>query len=163
MEASLKQSAGDLLARGLGDKSRARQSSRRSGIIDLVNERLVERNIDPYGSTGIGKQRNGEQHGPPFNSCFDILVTKHGICDSCWRKLSAGAFQRLSMLTKRCRCIHDGFFQGFAGREAPFDVRKPDTKGAVGLFFDNRYEVRRHCFDRDMTIPPHWFLHGMYA
>ena len=61
-ELSRNSSAGDFLARRLGDEGRASESSRRSGGVDLINEALIERDVYPHGPAGIGQQRDGEQH-----------------------------------------------------------------------------------------------------
>jgi hypothetical protein len=148
----IQESAGNFLASGLGDESRARQSSCRSSIIDLIDERLVERNVDPDSSAGVGKQRDREQHSPSFNGSFDIFVAQDRIGCSRRRHLPARALQRFCMLTKSRSCIRDSLFQGLTRREASFDIWKPDAKGAVGLFLHDRYIMRRHCFETSSHI-----------
>jgi hypothetical protein len=76
METFLKQSASDFLTCGLSYESRAREPACRSCHIDLIDERFVEGNVDPYGLTGVGKEWNSEQDGPCFERCFYIFVTQ---------------------------------------------------------------------------------------
>lgn len=147
MEIFLQQSASDFLTSGLGDESRARQSSCRRGIVDLIDEGLVERNVDSHRPACIGKQGNSKQHCSSLDGCFDILVAQDGIHGSCRRQPPARTFQRLRMLTKSRGSIRHGFFQGLSGRKTSFDIRKPDAKGAAGFFFHNRYVMRRHRFE----------------
>ncbi len=147
METSLTQSARDFLTSGLSEKGRTRQSSCRSSIIDLVDECLVERNIDPHGPTGIGKQRNSEQHSTCFDGCFHVFVPQDQIHGTCCRQSSPRAFKRFRMLTKSSRRIRNCFFQGFACREASFHIRKPDAESAVSFFFNDRYVIHRHCLE----------------
>jgi hypothetical protein len=148
----IQESASNFLASGLRDKSRAGQSSCRSSIIDLIDERLVERNVDPNSSTCIGKQRNSKQDSSCLDRCLDILVSQNNIRGTRRRHLPTCTFQRLCMLTKSGNRIRDSLFQSLTRRETSFDIWKPDTKGAVGVFLHDRYIVRRHCLETSSHI-----------
>jgi hypothetical protein len=142
----MRDSASDFLARSLSDEGRTRQSSGRSSIIDLIDERFIKRNVDPHGPASIGEQRDREQHSPSFNGSLDIFIAQDCIGSSRQRHLPARALQRFRMLAKSGSCIRDSLFQSLTRREASFDVWKPDTKGAVGIFLYDCYIVR-HCFE----------------
>src|SRR5262245_20908412 len=64
--------AADLLSRGLSEKGRTCESSRRSSSVDSIDQCFVERNIDTYGSAGIGQQWNGKQDSACFDRSTDI-------------------------------------------------------------------------------------------
>ena len=151
---SANSSAGDLLARCLGDEGRAGESSRRSGGVDLIHESLVERDVYPHGPAGIGKQRNGEQHSPSLEGCFDILVAQDIVYAARRRYVSSRAFNSLRMLAKGSCCIGNGLFKGVTRRKASLNVWKPDAESAVGFFFNNRYILCRHRFDALLSRPP---------
>src|SRR4029453_2379577 len=98
----------------LGDESRTCEPSHRSGLIDLINKRLIERNVDPDRPSSISKQRNGKQHCAGIDRCFYILVTQHPVHSSRSRQFPSSAFKSFHVLTKsHCR-IRDRFFQSVA-------------------------------------------------
>ena len=172
-------SAGDFFARRLGDESGTSQASRRSRGIDLVDQRLVERNVDPHRPSGIGEKGYRKQQSTCLDRSSDILVTKNIVHGARRREPSAGAFQRFRVLTKsRCR-IRDSFLQCVTCREAAFYVRKPDTEGAICFLFNDSYVVGRHRLvalnfhlsrppPRELVDPSHesgrqipsWMRHG---
>ena len=114
---------------------------------DPIDQRLVERDIDPHRSTGIGKQRDGEQHGTGFDGRGDILVEQNLVYGACRWHASACALNGFHVLAKRHGGIRNSLFHRVPSREAPFDVRKPYAEGAVRLLFDDSHIVRRHCSD----------------
>ncbi len=143
-KSSEKTSTYNFLSRGLGDEGRACESSCRGSIINLIDKRFVERDIDSYRPTGIGEQRNGKQHCPRFEGFFDIRVTQNAVNDPGGRQRSPGAFKRLRMLTKGHSRVRDSLFQSIAGGEASLNVRKPDSEGAIYILLDDSYVMRRH-------------------
>ena len=75
---SISRLAADLLSRRLSQKGRAREPSCSCrSRVDPIDQRLVERDVDPHRSAGIGKQRNGEQHGTGFDGCSHILIEEN--------------------------------------------------------------------------------------
>jgi hypothetical protein len=148
----LKQSTDNFLTRSLRDESRPREPACRSSCIDLVDESLVERNVDPHRPASIGKKRNSEQDGSCFDGCLHVLITQDYIHNARFRQSPACAFKHFRMLTQGDGCVSNSLFQGFAGREAPFDVRKPDAKSAVSFFFHNCHVMCRHCFETSLHL-----------
>lgn len=155
-------SAGDLLARRLGNEGRARKSSLRSGSVDLIDQSLIERDVYPHGSAGIGQQRNGEQHSSFLDRGFDVLVAKDAIYVASRSKVSSGAFKRFRMLAQGSRRVGNGFFQSVACRKASLDIRKPDAEGAIGLFFNYCYVLCRHRFAFFSRPPPGQLVNPAY-
>jgi hypothetical protein len=145
--------ARDFFASGLRNEGRAREPSRRSCIIDLVDKRLVERNIDSDCPPGVGKQRNSKQNCSCFNGRLDIFVAQDCVDKARCRQLSARAFQCFGMLTQSHRRVRHCFFQGLARRKASFNVRKPDAKSTVGILFNYSHVVRRHCHRASLQLP----------
>jgi len=137
-------SADDLLARSLGDEGRARKSSFRSCSVDLIYETLVERYVDPHGSTGVGQQRNREQHSSFFDGNSDVLVAQDLVYAASAREVPSCAFKRFRMLAKCSRRVGNGLFQSVARRKASFDIWKPDAERAVRLFFNDCYVLCRY-------------------
>ena len=146
-------SAGDLLARCLGDEGRASESSLRSGGVDLIYQSLVERDVYPHGSAGIGQQRNGEQHSSFLDGGSDVLVAEDIVCVARGRQRPPCALKRLRMLAQSSRRVGNGFFQGVACRKTSLDIRKPDAEGAVRFLFNNRYIMCRHRFVAFLRSP----------
>jgi hypothetical protein len=147
-------SAGDLLARRLGNEGRASESSPRSCGVDLIHQSLVERDVYPHRSAGIGKQGNGEQHCSLFDGCSDTLVAKDIVYVASHRNVSSCTFKSFRMLAKGSRCIDNGFVQGVTGRKASLNVWKPDAESAVGFFFNDCYVLRRHRSAALLSRPP---------
>jgi len=145
-------SASNFLACGLCNEGRTREPTCCGSVIDLVDERLIERNIDANRPASIREQRNSEQHGSRFDRRFDVLVAQDNVRGT--RRLwpLARTFQRFRMLTKSRSRIRNSFFQGLASRETSLDIWKPDAKGTIGLFFHNRYVMRRHCFETSSCL-----------
>jgi hypothetical protein len=143
-ELSTNSSAGDLFARRLGNEGRTRKTSFRSCSIDLIYEPLVERDVYPHGSTGIGQQWNGEQHSSFLDCGSDVLAAEDLVYAASTREVPPCAFKCFRMLAKGCRRVGNGLFQGVAGRKASLDIGKPDAKRTVGLFFNDCDVLCRH-------------------
>ena len=111
-------STSDLLARRLSDEGRAGKSPLRSGSVDLIHQSLIERDVYPHGSAGIGQQRNGEQHSSLLNRGSDVLVAKDVIYVASRSEVPSGTFKRFRMLPQRNRRIGSGLFQRVTGRKA---------------------------------------------
>jgi hypothetical protein len=158
MNMLLKRSARDFLTCGLSNEGRAREPARGSSCIDLINERFVERNVDPYSSAGIGKQWNSKQDSPFFERCFYISVTQNIVRAPRSRQSSSGTFKRFRMLPQRNGRIASSLFQCVTRRETSFHVRKPDAEGAVSFLFHNRHVTRRHCFQISSRPPAGQFV-----
>ena len=132
METFLKQSASDFLTCGLSNESRTREPARRSSYIDLIDERFVEGNVDPYDLTGVSKEWNSEQDGPRFERCFYILVTQDIVHGTCRLQSPTRTFKCFRMLTQSDGRVPNGLFQSLAlGHRA----RQLFDKGNVAAFF----------------------------
>jgi hypothetical protein len=137
----------NLLARGLRKKSRTRESSFRCRFVDLINQCFIERDIDAHRSSGIGKQRNSEQHGACFNSRNNIFVAKHVIGGTRRRHGPTCALDCFNMLSESCCRIRHSFVHRLSSRETSLDVREPDAKSAIRFFFDDSDIMHRHPVD----------------
>jgi hypothetical protein len=148
--------AADLLSRSLRQKGRAREPSCSRSRVDPIDQRLVERDIDPHRSASIGEQGNGEQHCAALDGRDDILVEQNLVYRARRRHASACALNGFHMLTKRCSGIGNSLFHRIASRETPLDVRKPYAKGAIRLLFDDSYVVHWQTIRRGLQCvsPP---------
>src|SRR5262245_15526086 len=88
-----RQSAGNLLSRRLGQKRRPRQASCGSSRVNLVDKRLVERNVDPQRSSGIGKQWHSEQRSAALDRRGDIVVGQNLVNGARQRNTTARALR----------------------------------------------------------------------
>ena len=158
----LKRLARNFLTCSLSNESRTREPPRRSSYIDLINERFIQRDIDSYGSPGIGEQWNRKQDRPSFDGCIYISVTQDIVCVACRWQSPARAFKRLCMLPQCSSRVRNSLFQRFAGRETSLHIRKPDAEGAVSLFFHNRYITHRHCFEIPSRPPTSQFVNAAH-
>ena len=136
--------ADDLLERRLSNKGRSRKPARRGGRIDLLDKRLVERNVDSNRTIRIDEQRNRDRHRPCFDRFSYIPVPQNIVHAARLRQPAASTFKRFRMPTKRRRRICDRLFQSIARREASFHIRAPDPEGTVGFLFDDGHVMRRH-------------------
>ncbi len=135
----------DLFARRLREKSRTCHATGRCRGVDLIDQPLVQRNIDAHRSSGIRQQRHDEQHGTRRKRFRHLGLAARLVDRSCRRHRASGAFERLGMLAQGRRGIRGRLRQGVAGREAAFDIRKPDAESAVGILFDDGHIVCRHA------------------
>jgi hypothetical protein len=153
MRMFLKRSACDFFTCSLSNEGRTREPARRGSHIDLIDKRFIQRNIDSYGSPGIGKQWHCKKDRSSFERCLYIFVTQHIVHFAWRRQQTSRAFKGLRVLPQ-CSCrIRNSFFQRLAGREASLHIRKPNAEGAVSLFFNNSYITHRY-FSKTLSRPP---------
>jgi hypothetical protein len=151
----LKELTADLLSRSLSQKGRTRQPSCGRSRVDPIDQRLVERDIDPHRSAGVGKQGNGEQHCAALDGRVDILVEQNLVYGARRRHVSARALNGFHVLAKRYRGIRNSPFHRIPSREASLNVRKPCAESAARLLFDDSHIVHWQTIQRALRgVPP---------